>query len=85
MATTCECAGERDFLEGLVVEFLASRGEPPPGAVPQDMIGLFEALKARAASQSTTTAHYELNRELGSVHQTPFNISCKPLKKENVI
>ena len=81
MARNCECAGERDFLEGLVVELLASRGEPPPGAVPHTMVGLFESLKARAAtmggeqigpkstSQTTTRAHFELNRELGSVDQ----------------
>ena len=82
MAGHSECAGERDFLEGLVVELLASWGETPPplpGEVSHTMVELFEALKARAAamgeqsgpkstSQTTTTAHYELNRELGSKH-----------------
>ena len=49
MSRNCERAGERDFLEGLVVELLASRGELPP-QVPHNMAGLFEALKARAAA-----------------------------------
>ena len=49
MSRNCERAGERDFLEGLVVELLASRGEPPP-QVPHNMAGLLEALKARAAA-----------------------------------
>ena len=93
MVRSFECAaGERDFLEGLVVQLLvASRGEPPPPcAVPPRMARLFEALKARAAStrgekrgrkssMTPTTANNELNRELGSADQTRFNALLSPL------
>ena len=80
-ARHCDCgAGEREFLEGLVVELMASRrgvGSPAPH-VPQGMTGLFQALRTRAARDSsgeemgrivaskTPVGHEELNRELGS-------------------
>ena len=80
-ARHCDCgAGERDFLEGLVVELMASRrggvASPAP-QVPQGMTGLFQALKTRArdscgeemgrmVASNTAGRHNELNRELGS-------------------
>ena len=56
-ARHCDCgAGEREFLEGLVVELMASRrggaGSPPAPHVPQGMTGLFQALKTRARDSS---------------------------------
>ena len=81
-ARHCDCgAGEREFLEGLVVELMAYRrgvGPPPAPHVPQGMTGLFQALRTRAARDSsgeemgrivaskTPVGHEELNRELGS-------------------
>ena len=82
-ARHCDCgAGEREFLEGLVVELMASRrggaGPSPAPHVPQGMTGLFQALRTRAARDSsgeevgrivaskTPVGHDELNRELGS-------------------
>ena len=83
-ARHCDCgAGEREFLEGLVVELMASRrrgvgSSPAAPHVPQGMTGLFQALRTRAARDSsgeemgrivaskTPVGHDELNRELGS-------------------
>ena len=82
-ARHCDCgAGEREFLEGLVVELMASRrgvGSSPAPHVPQGMTGLFQALRTRAArdssgeemgrivaSKTPPVGHDELNRELGS-------------------
>ena len=86
MTMDCECAaaGEKNFLEGLVVELLASRGEPPPPLpVPQSMAGLFETLKARVTAaggggggggeggRRSSPQNYELNRELVSANKWP--------------
>ena len=94
-ARHCDCgAGEREFLEGLVVELMASRrgaGSSPAPHVPQGMTGLFQALRTRAARDSsgeemgrivaseTPVGHDELNRELGSV--ISFLATLSPLHK----